>query len=411
MWIVPQQLIASSGFLATEGTISELSELSHACAASLLVRSKRMRTQTWSKRLKAGGWSRFLCGRIVKPSHAKSFEDWWISSLQAIRVRDSVQPESKKVRKTLASYGLGYCGQLQLFNLAGFSSRTSRTTSTSDSEQSLAIWNRSVIEQRGEYSQRLRLALHTPESGSLSWPTPNTMPEAPNSGVNLGGGRIANRNKTQSLGKAAQENWKTPHGFCGQEADGSYGGGEFAKQVKQVEAKQWPTPAAAQSVQGQNEPDGKRAQTLVGAARGQDWATPQAHDAQGGKTPDQIEAMRKRTGAGVKNLNEQVANWPTPRASESENRQLNPSPSQLNGSHGLNLAMLVNHSTDGQPAQESNNSTGNRPGQLNPDWVEALMGIPIGWTDCVCAETELSRLPQPELGLFSANGSQEEANK
>jgi hypothetical protein len=22
------------------------------------------------------------------------------------------------------------------------------------------------------------------------------------------------------------------------------------------------------------------------------------------------------------------------------------------------------------------------PGQLNPDWVEMLMGFPVGWTDC-----------------------------
>jgi len=26
-------------------------------------------------------------------------------------------------------------------------------------------------------------------------------------------------------------------------------------------------------------------------------------------------------------------------------------------------------------------------GRLNPDWVEQLMGIPVGWTDCDCAAT------------------------
>jgi hypothetical protein len=44
--------------------------------------------------------------------------------------------------------------------------------------------------------------------------------------------------------------------------------------------------------------------------------TPQAHDAVGGKTPEQVEAMRRRTGAGVSNLNEVV--FPTPRASDGE---------------------------------------------------------------------------------------------
>lgn len=31
-----------------------------------------------------------------------------------------------------------------------------------------------------------------------------------------------------------------------------------------------------------------------------------------------------------------------------------------------------------------------KPGQLNPSWVEWLMGWPIGWTDCGPVETELS---------------------
>ena len=26
-------------------------------------------------------------------------------------------------------------------------------------------------------------------------------------------------------------------------------------------------------------------------------------------------------------------------------------------------------------------------GQLNPTWVEWLMGFPLGWTDCVVSET------------------------
>jgi hypothetical protein len=42
------------------------------------------------------------------------------------------------------------------------------------------------------------------------------------------------------------------------------------------------------------------------------WPTPQAHDAQGGKTAKQIAAMRARTKAGVKNLNEVSELWQTP---------------------------------------------------------------------------------------------------
>src|SRR4051812_2170403 len=98
MWILPRQLIASSGFLDTAGIISDLNECSQACAASLLVRSKPTRTQIWSRKWKRDSWTRFLSGRIVEPSHAKRFEDWLTSSLQATRARDSAQPVSAKVK-------------------------------------------------------------------------------------------------------------------------------------------------------------------------------------------------------------------------------------------------------------------------------------------------------------------------
>ncbi len=29
-----------------------------------------------------------------------------------------------------------------------------------------------------------------------------------------------------------------------------------------------------------------------------------------------------------------------------------------------------------------------QPGPLNPEFVEVMMGLPIGWTDCACSETE-----------------------
>jgi hypothetical protein len=49
------------------------------------------------------------------------------------------------------------------------------------------------------------------------------------------------------------------------------------------------------------------------------------------------------------------------------------------------------------PAAPDNRSThGSRPGLLNPDWVETLMGLPVGWTDCGCLGTELCPLPQNE---------------
>lgn len=43
-----------------------------------------------------------------------------------------------------------------------------------------------------------------------------------------------------------------------------------------------------------------------------------------------------------------------------------------------------------RPLNEVIKSNESQPGQLNPNWVEWLMGWPIGWTDCEPVETELS---------------------
>jgi hypothetical protein len=118
-----------------------------------------------------------------------------------------------------------------------------------------------------------------------------------------------------------------------------------------------------------------------------------------------------------------IADWPTPRASESENRQTKASPSQLAGEHGWSLGAAVNHNwatpraefdsgrhrgkadtlhlqikdwstptvNDAQnatapPSQSERNSEAlavqsgaTVAAALNPAWVCRLMGFPDGW--------------------------------
>ena len=108
------------------------------------------------------------------------------------------------------------------------------------------------------------------------------------------------------------------------------------------------------------------------------------------------------------------ANWPTPRSSANENRTTKPAPTH-GKTHGKILAGEVNR--DGLLAQDSPSTNGkNRElwmtpeaqnqsgyqvvnakrvprlgkqakGKLNPDWVEQLMGLEVGWTDCDCSVT------------------------
>jgi hypothetical protein len=92
-----------------------------------------------------------------------------------------------------------------------------------------------------------------------------------------------------------------------------------------------------------------------------------------------------------------VKMFPTPRSSPNENRQTKPTPSQLAGKHGMNLSTAV-HMLPTPTGQDAHNNGGpsqserNTP-PLNPDWVEALMGYPLGWTD-------IGKTPSPELQLM-----------
>jgi site-specific DNA-cytosine methylase len=117
------------------------------------------------------------------------------------------------------------------------------------------------------------------------------------------------------------------------------------------------------------------------------WATPRAEHDSG----------RHRGIADT--LHSQVKqDWPTPRASESENRQTKASPSQLAGEHGWSLGAAVNHqwatptvngaqNSTAPPSQSERNSAAlavqsgaTVAAALSPAWVCRLMGFPDGWT-------------------------------
>jgi hypothetical protein len=95
------------------------------------------------------------------------------------------------------------------------------------------------------------------------------------------------------------------------------------------------------------------------------WATPQARDYMPAHKPEYI-AKQKAKGHGMRNLNDEVQMWPTPTATRRSGLQ----------SHGKNAIL----------------------GTLNPQWVEWLMGYPLGWTDLKPSET-LSCLKSPNSSV------------
>ncbi len=93
------------------------------------------------------------------------------------------------------------------------------------------------------------------------------------------------------------------------------------------------------------------------------FATPQARDWRGGEAKRWHDPNRSR------NLNDQVASFPTPAVGK------------LGGGSG-NYHKLKRLEADGVISEdECRSMVAGNGGKLNPDWVEWLMGWPIGWTD------------------------------
>ena len=100
------------------------------------------------------------------------------------------------------------------------------------------------------------------------------------------------------------------------------------------------------------------------------WPTPRTADWKGATKPSPT--TKRRVEEGIANLPEALQEhrrtWPTPRASEWKGT--GPLGSK---SHGHRLKKKYLDAT----VQEAEQITG----QLNPTWVEWLMGFPSGWTD------------------------------
>lgn len=170
--------------------------------------------------------------------------------------------------------------------------------------------------------------------------------------------------------------------------------------------RMWPTPDARVSNDSED-PSTWRARQEELKAKGvngngagvplaiasKEWPTPRASDGQKG-------GPHARDSSGSSHLSS-MAVWATPTASESANRtRMEPSSVTDGRGHGAHLSAQALHSlpdltieTDGEPTSSDGRV-------LNPLFVEALMGFPLGWTDFALLETPSSRRRRSSLSAF-----------
>ena len=174
MIVIPKQLHTSQFVQDMTDLGLDSQEFSEQSAQWLMWRSKPSPWQTWLRRWKRIKWLQLLSGRTLKSSHSKSFVTRWTFSLPVTPANPLALMESAKAKKMEELCG----GTLQMeFGFADHplcSLKTSKDTSPSDLEKSLAIWKSLVTKRRGEYSRRLKLAHPTEEKESSYWPTPTT---------------------------------------------------------------------------------------------------------------------------------------------------------------------------------------------------------------------------------------------
>jgi len=172
------------------------------------------------------------------------------------------------------------------------------------------------------------------ESAFSLWPTATGQAQSGSAAYSTESGRHAGTTLTDAI-----RMWNTPstedHKTDGPAVLNRYANGEAMTCDMRLrnQAAMWPTasvPNGGRTTSTSNYgPNGEKRQIDLGAIAAQ-WPTPQRHDAQGGKTPEQIAAMKERTGAGVSNLNESAEHWATPTEDNANNAG---GPSRLNGTY------------------------------------------------------------------------------
>ena len=159
-----------------------------------------------------------------------------------------------------------------------------------------------------------------------------------------------------------------------------------------VDAGELTRAEAEAMIQGSLEP--ARMQAWANTPSG-NWPTPTCSDA----FTDKLKSDQQSEGSMHSvNLSQAVKMWPTPQASDNRDRGNMSDPSiqrRITIGKQIGLTTAVKETQGG--------------GSLNPDWVEWLMGWPVGWTDLKPLETDRFRMWPHSHGIPSTPASNKDA--
>lgn len=232
------------------------------------------------------------------------------------------------------------------------------------------------------------------------WPTPQTTDMDSAARHTTDGAMHAGT----SLTDAIRKDWPSP---IAEDAESRTSNGTLLDSVR---GNNWQTPQTSDA-NGPREADGKRGlglntqavedwstptcrdrETLAKVTRGQgatpggtpllvqvqQWPTPQAHDATGGRGKNNLFADSHYK---PHDLTDAIQpDWLTPQSRDHKGISQKPATGEFTGSI---CDQLLEMQGSGPPGPASSSTTGSRPVVLNPRWVAALMGFPVDWLDGV----------------------------
>jgi len=379
MWILTKQLHTSAYVLDTKELGLDSEAFSQLSEKSLTWRGKDSLSRTWLQRWKRERWMQHLSSRTLRPSLTESFVDAWTFSLEDSRVSHSQLLESVKLLKTPDTSSPTSQTELESANLELFSSKTYKESSVARqptenqfSSMSSEHWKDWVIEQRQEYSQRKKSARLIRESESSSWPTATVFDTT--------GGSYP----TEMVDGV----YRSKHS---QEPNSPWYGAKLKDAVEtHEEQKNWPTmtvksggglpPNSKSKSKSRKQHAGHPLETAV---MKENWPTATTRDWKDTNStvpPSRANPSKQTLGQRVAHVGLQdqanlstngksQESWPTPRANK-----VHPEITEKNREHLANRKKA-------NLEEDIAGHCGKATGKLNPNWVEHLMGLPVGWTD------------------------------
>jgi hypothetical protein len=390
MWIHIPESISCPSALVSEASILDSALPYQRVASCCGWRGKSIAPRSLRRVCETAGLNLLLSGLTCEPSTASRGVESWILSLPASPVSLSPAPEGGEDRTTPAGSGRSSIASFARYDRDSCSLKMCQASFDWDSETSCVTWPKAGSLRNGMYFQRQAAERPTYGDGCSYLPTPRAIY-----------GEHPGMQDPKHLTGAVRF-WATPRTTDQYNPSNSAMPGGTRNPQLREQVRLWPTPCSEADQGGDANHEG-----LERAVRGPNsqglwptvtreahytrfqqggmplgeavrmWPTPQRFDAEEPPQSPEARARRKLKG-GCSNLREVVHLFPTPRprdhhpASVTSNRDAAP----------VSLGTFVklptptgNHRTALQ--SHGRNVVG---GQLNPTWVEWLMGWPLGWT-------------------------------